>query len=199
MLSRTVVVTGIPGVGKTTVLNELQDLSRQNKFNLVILNFGTIMNEILRELGRDMDRDEMRDQGIETQRKVQELAASEIANRAGQGTVVVDTHMFVRTSAGMWAGLPANVLAKLSPRLLVLVEADPEQIAARRRSDTDRKREQSIGQEIAFDLEWSRATAASSAVATGAPVKVIRNDTGKQKQAAQELFESIRKLMGTSS
>jgi adenylate kinase len=46
-----------------------------------------------------------------------------------------------------------------------------------------------------FDLEWSRATAAASAVATGAPVKVIRNDTGRQKQAAQELFQAIRNVM----
>jgi len=190
-------VTGIPGVGKTTVLNELQDLAKQNRFNMVILNYGTIMNEIMRELGRDMDRDEMREQGIEAQRKVQELAASEIANRAGQATVVIDTHMFVRTGVGMWAGLPANLLEKLSPRLLVLVEADPEQIAARRRTDADRRREQTLAEEIKFDLQWSRATAAASAVTTGAPVKVIRNDAGKQKQAAQELFEAIRKLIGT--
>jgi adenylate kinase len=190
-------VTGIPGVGKTTVLNELQDLAKQNRFNMVIMNYGTIMNEIMRELGRDMDRDEMREQGIEAQRKVQELAASEIANRAGQATVVIDTHMFVRTGVGMWAGLPANLLEKLSPRLLVLVEADPEQIAARRRTDADRRREQTLAEEIKFDLQWSRATAAASAVTTGAPVKVIRNDAGKQKQAAQELFEAIRKLIGT--
>jgi adenylate kinase len=190
-----VVVTGIPGVGKTTVLNELQDLAKQNKFSLTVLNFGTIMNEIMRELGKDLHRDDMRQQSIETQRKAQELAASEITNRAGQGTVVVDTHMFVRTTMGMWAGIPQNVLEKLSPQLLVLVEADPEQIAARRRSDTDRKREQSLAEEIAFDLEWSRATAAASAVATGAPVKVIRNDAGRQKQAAQELFQTIRAIM----
>ena len=189
-------MTGIPGVGKTTVLNELQDLAKQNRFNLTVLNYGTIMNEIMRELGRDMDRDAMREQGIEAQRKVQELAASEIVNRAGQGTIVVDTHMFVRTGVGMWAGLPENVLQKLGPRLLVLVEADPEQIAARRRSDTDRKREQALAEEIAFDLQWSRATAAASAVTTGAPVKVIRNDAGRQKQAAQELFDAIRKLTG---
>ena len=63
-------MTGIPGVGKTTVLNELQDLAKQNRVNLAVLNFGTIMNEIMRELGKEMNRDEMRDQGIETQRKV---------------------------------------------------------------------------------------------------------------------------------
>lgn len=188
------VVTGIPGVGKTTVLNELVDLAKENKFNLTVLNFGTIMNEVMRELGKDLHRDEMRQQSIETQRKVQELAASEIANRAGQGVAVIDTHMFVRTSSGMWAGLPQKVLEKLGPQLLVLIEADPEHIAARRRRDSDRRREQSLTDEIAFDLEWSRATAAASAVATGAPVKVIRNDTGRQKQAAQELFHAIRSI-----
>ncbi|MGA3109495.1 MAG: adenylate kinase [Candidatus Bathyarchaeia archaeon] len=192
-------MTGIPGVGKTTVLNELQDLAKQNRVNLAVLNFGTIMNEIMRELGKEMNRDEMREQGIETQRKVQELAANEISNRAGQGTIVVDTHMFVRTNVGMWAGLPQNVLQRLSPRLFVLIEADPEQIAGRRKVDTDRKREQSLFEDILFDLQWSRATAAASAVVTGAPVKVIRNDAGKQKQAAQELFEAVRKLVGAQS
>jgi adenylate kinase len=191
-----VIVTGIPGVGKTTVLNELQDLAKENKFTLTVLNFGTVMNEIMRELGKDLHRDDMRSQSIEAQKKAQELAASEIVNRSTGGTTVVDTHMFVRTQSGLWAGLPENVLQKLSPRLLVLVEADPEQIAGRRRTDTDRKREQALAEEIAFDLVWSRATAAASAVATGAPVKVIRNDAGRQKQAAQELFETIRNVMG---
>ena len=50
-------MTGIPGVGKTTVLNELQDLAKQNRVNLTVMNFGTIMNEIMRELGKEMNRD----------------------------------------------------------------------------------------------------------------------------------------------
>lgn len=189
-------MTGIPGVGKTTVLNELQDLAKQNRVNLNVLNFGTIMNEILRELGKQMNRDEMREQDLDTQKKAQELAANEITNRAGQGTIVVDTHMFVKTSVGMWAGLPQSVLQRLSPRLLVLIEAAPEQIAERRRGDADRKREGALVEEIQFDLQWSRATAAASAVTTGAPVKIIRNDQGTQKQAAKELFDIIRKLVG---
>ena len=196
-MSRTVIVTGIPGVGKTTVLSELQDLAKQNRVNLTVLNFGTIMNEILRDLGKQMNRDDMREQDLETQRKAQDLAANEISNRAGQGIVVVDTHMFVKTGVGMWAGLPQTVLQRLGPRLLVLIEADPEQISGRRHTDTDRKREDALAQEIEFDLVWSRAIAAASAVTTGAPVKVVRNDAGTQKQAAKELFEVIRKVAGS--
>jgi adenylate kinase len=194
-----VVVTGIPGVGKTTVLNELQELAHQNNLDLTVLNFGTVMNEIMREIGKNMDRDEMRQQTIETQKKVQELAASEIMKRAGENPVVIDTHMFVRTPAGMWAGLPQSVLRILTPQLLVLIEANPEHIAERRRGDLGRKRDQALAQEVAFDLGWSRATAAASAVETGAPVKVIRNDRGRQKQAAMELFQAIRNMMGTQS
>lgn len=188
-------MTGIPGVGKTTVLNELEDLAKQNNFGLTVVNFGTVMNGIMRELGKDMHRDDMRQQSIETQKKAQELAASEIATHSTEGTTIVDTHMFVRTGSGLWAGLPQNVLQRLSPRLLVLVEADPEQIAVRRRTDTDRRREQALAEDITFDLEWSRATAAASAITTGSPVKVIRNDTGRQKQAALELFQTIRNVM----
>ncbi|MGO9645995.1 MAG: adenylate kinase [Candidatus Bathyarchaeia archaeon] len=190
------VVTGIPGVGKTTVLNELTDLARQNKFDLVVLNYGTIMNEIMHDLGKELHRDDMRVQTLEMQRKVQELAANEINNRAAQHKVlVVDTHMFVRTSSGLWAGLPQNLLQKLLPQVFVLIETDPEQIADRRKSDSERRRDQSLSSEIAFDLEWSRATAAASAVSTGAPVKIIRNEPGKQKQAALDLLQAIQSVI----
>lgn len=188
-------MTGIPGVGKTSVLNELQDLAQQSNFDLTIVNFGTAMNEIMRGLGRNMHRDDMRQQTIETQKRTQELAAHEIMKRAEQGLVMIDTHMFVSTPSGMWAGLPRNILDIIKPELLVLIEANPEHIAARRRGDLSRKREQSLSEGIAFDLEWSRAIAAASAVETGAPVKVIRNDTGRQKQAALELFQAIRNVM----
>ena|SRR5208282_155645 len=190
------VVTGIPGVGKTTVLNELTDLARQNKFDLAVLNYGTIMNEIMHNLGKELHRDDMRVQTLEMQRKVQELAANEINNRAAQHKVlVVDTHMFVRTSSGLWAGLPQNLLQKLLPQVFVLIETDPEQIADRRKSDSERRRDQSLSSEIAFDLEWSRATAAASAVSTGAPVKIIRNEPGKQKQAALDLLQAIQSVI----
>lgn len=186
------VVTGIPGVGKTTVLSELASLANQTRFKLTVLNFGTVMNDVMRQLGSDLHRDEMRKQNIELQKRVQELAAKEIADRATHAMVVVDTHMFIRTSTGMWAGLPQHVLTMLRPRLLVLIEADPEQIAMRRKGDSSRMREQALADDIAFDIEWSRATATVLAVLTGAPVKVIRNDVGRQREAAEELLKAIR-------
>jgi len=153
------------------------------------------MNEIMRDLGKELHRDDMRSQRLEMQRKVQELAANELNNRATQHNVlVIDTHMFVRTPSGMWAGIPQNLLQQLRPQLFVLVETDAQQIANRRQSDSARRRDQSLSSEITFDLEWSRATAAASAVITGAPVKIIRNEPGNQKQAAKDLFQTIQSI-----
>ncbi len=187
-------MTGIAAVGKTTVLNELKELARESKVRVTILNFGTVMNEILRHLGKDMHRDEIRKQEMTIQKKAQELAANEIAQRAPDGNLVVDTHMFVRTQSGLWAGLPHDLLTKLKPCLLVLVEAPPEEISKRRRIDKTRMRDDSLKDEIGFDIQWSRSTASACAVLTGAPVRIIRNEPGMQREAARELLQIIREM-----
>lgn len=193
-MARIIIVTGIAGVGKTTVLNELRNLADDAKVKLTEVNFGTVMNQILQDLGKDMHRDEMRRQDMELQRKIQDLAANEIVNRAREHPVIVDTHMFIRTSTGLWAGLPNHVMQRLNPSLLVLVEALPSEILNRRRGDKTRERDRTMEEEVAFDLAWSRSTASACSVLTGAPVRIIRNDPGMQRQAAQELLQLIREM-----
>lgn len=193
---RTIIVTGIAGVGKTTVLNQLRDMADEAKLRVTILNFGTVMHDILSELGKGMHRDEIRRQDIALQKKVQGLAADEITHRVTRGTLIVDTHMFIRTSTGLWSGLPEVVLHKLDPSLLVLIEAPPDEIAARRKVDKSRVRDEIVLDEISFDLAWSRATASSCSVLTGAPVRIIRNETGKQREAAAELLQLVREHGG---
>lgn len=193
-MAKVIIVTGIAGVGKTTVLNELRNLAGEAKVRLNVVNFGTVMNEILRDLGKELHRDDMRRQDIDLQRKVQDLAASEIVNRAQEHLVVVDTHMFIRTATGLWAGLPNHVLQRLSPSLLILVETSPAEILGRRRSDRSRERDQITEEEVAFDIAWSRSTASACALVTGCPVRIIRNDPGMARQAAQELLQLVRDL-----
>jgi len=193
-LLRTVVVTGIPGVGKSTVLGELQNLAKEKEANLVTVNYGTVMNELFQNLGKSIHRDKMRRQGLESQRKIQEQAAEIIAGKARDGILVVDTHSFVRTSSGFWPGLPYNVLAKLKPSLFVLVEASTDEIAMRRQKDKTRMRDEGSLEEVKFDLTWSRATVSSCAVLAAAPAIIIKNETGKQRQAAERLWNAISNL-----
>jgi len=195
-LAMTVILTGIPGVGKTTILNQLQNLAKERKIKLTVLNYGTVMNELFKKYGRKISRDEIRRQQISIQKKIQDRTAQILVRKIRNPITIIDTHMFIRTKTGLWSGLPESVLSRLKPSLIVLVEAPPEEIAKRRRSDTTRMRDDLAMEEVKFDLEWSRATASACAVSTGAPVKIISNKTGKQREAAEELFKLMMELTG---
>ena len=196
-MARTIILTGIPGVGKTTILNELQKLAKEKGIKLTVLNYGTVMkNELFKKYGRKIGRDEIRRQQISIQKKIQNRAAQILARKTKSPITIIDTHMFIKTKTGLWSGLPESVLSRLKPSLMVLVEAPPEEIVRRRRSDATRMRDDFAMEEVEFDLEWSRATASACAVHTGAPVKIICNQAGKQREAAEELFKLITELTG---
>ena len=57
--TKRVVIVGIAGVGKTTVVNEVLSLLAQKDVKVDNLTFGTIMFEEAQKLGIS-DRDEMR-------------------------------------------------------------------------------------------------------------------------------------------
>src|SRR5690349_5503587 len=85
---------------------------------------------------RVIHRDRMRREDIATQARVQQQAARNIAKTPGNSALVVDTHMFVRTTGGIWPGTPRKVLEALNPDMIILIEAEPEEIAKRRTDDS---------------------------------------------------------------
>jgi len=185
-------VTGIPSVGKSTVLNELVKLAAQTGRKMSVVNYGTVMLEIANRVGATLSRDEMRKKGLAFQHRLQAEAARKISQEATKSqTLIVDTHMIIRTASGFWPGLPNHVLSELKPELLVLIEADPEEIFARRSRDRTRVRDKILIDEVLEELSFSRSVASACATLTGAPVKVIRNPAGKQVEAARELLQLL--------
>lgn len=112
----------------------------------------------------------------------------------GSSSLVVDTHMFVRTIDGLWPGTPKRVLDALQPDLIVLIEAEPEQVAKRRSIDTGREREAIELDKVRADLEWSRYMASANAVIAGIPIQIVKNAEGQQHRAAEDLLKIIEKL-----
>jgi adenylate kinase len=102
--------------------------------------------------------------------------------------------MFIRTPAGTFPGLPEQVLNEFAPSLLILLEVEPEEIARRRRGDSDRVRDRQTIESVRSDLEWGRRTAAACSVVAGVPVSIVRNEQDKQKEAAREIFEIIKEV-----
>ena len=183
-----VVVTGIPGVGKTTVLNSaLERLEEEFE----IINFGDKMFEVASEEELVKDRDEMRKLPPEVQKRIQKLAAIAIAKRAEVANVIVDTHCTVKTPAGFLPGLPRWVLEELKPTQIVLVEAEPEEIQRRRTSDATRIRDEDSIEEIALHQEMNRAAAMAYAMFTGATVIIVENHDNRLEEAVEQLVRAM--------
>ncbi len=197
MPGKVAIVTGIPGVGKTTVCREAKALAEEEGIKLEVLNFGDVMVEIMEKSGRPLHRDKLRKMDVGFQKVVQAQAAAKLAKAVekAEGHVIIDTHMIVRTERGYLPGLPKHVLDVLKPDFLVLIETDPEEIAARRAKDLkagERLRDVRLMEELKEELEFSRMVASACSVLTGAPVVIIKNPTGGQREAAKALLDLFR-------
>ncbi len=148
-----IIVTGIPGVGKTTVMDAAAE-----KAGRPVIQYGSVMFEVASEQGLVSHRDEMRSLEPAVQREVQQAAA---AKMAAMGDIVVDTHCTIKTPRGYLPGLPAWVLDALKPDTVVLVEADDDEIAARRAGDATRNRDADSIDAIAQHQEQNRRFAAA--------------------------------------
>lgn len=173
------IIVGIPGVGKTTVITKAAELVPK----ATVVTYGTLMFEEAQKLGVK-DRDEMRRLPVEKQRQLQESAARRIAGMEND-VVIVDTHLFISTDEGYYPGLPERLITIMNPTNLIMVAADPTQIADRRRNDPTRKRDEASAEAIKNDLDISKMMLASCSVITGAPFAVVLNDDGKVDEAAQ--------------
>lgn len=191
-MKQVVVVTGIPGSGKTTLCNIAREIAEKQEKSLTVINFGTVMVELLEKKDKSIHRDALRKSDLDFQRELQAEAARLISQKINKAlnTTIIDTHMSVRTTRGFLPGLPKHVLEQLNPNLLILVEAPAEDILSRRIKDTSRLRE-AVLEEVKEELLFSRFMACACAVLTGAPVKIVINEQGKQREAALKLLEAV--------
>lgn len=184
-----VVVTGTPGAGKTTVLNKaLEELT-----GFKVVNYGDKMLEVAMEEKLVEHRDEMRKLPTEEQRRIQRLAAKKIAKEAKEINIIVDTHCTISTPKGYLPGLPKWVLDELQPEIIIVIEANPDEILIRRVKDTTRVRDMEYIAQIEEHQLMNKAMAMAYAMYTGATVKIIGNHDGKLEEAAQELANVLRR------
>jgi len=192
-LGKVLIVTGIPGTGKTTICNEVLKLAERAGKKVKVVNYGSIMVGLLQEEGKSMHRDDLRKSSLSFQRNLQIKAAQKIADiiKETDGSIIVDTHMSIKTADGYWPGLPNHVLQLIKPDVFVLVEAEPEEILSRRLRDKTRRRDKVLEEEIREELLFSRLMASACSVSTGASVKIVKNSEGKQVEAAKEIIKLL--------
>ena len=191
-LGKKVVVTGVPGVGKTTVINGAIERLAAEGVAYEAVNFGTFMFDVAKKENLAENRDEMRKLGKDIQKRLQQTAASEIAALSADANIIIDTHSSVKTPTGFLAGLPEWVLRELMPDIVVLVETDPDQILMRRLGDASRVRDMEGARAIAEHQEFNRAVSAAYAMYTGCTIKIVRNENFLLERGIDDLADVLR-------
>ena len=187
--SKKIVIVGIPGVGKTSVVNKIAEkLNQQNK-SVSVHSFGTVMFEEAKKTGVQ-SRDGLRKLNVEQQKNLQKKAAETIAN-SQEDVIIIDTHAFISTKEGFYPGLPNYLIQILKPTHFIAISAKPQEIYDRRINDDTRNRDIiSIGS-IKKELDVQDAMLSSCSVLSGSPMKVILNDEGKVEKTADTVINAI--------
>jgi len=187
-----VVTTGVPGSGKSTVIDGALKQLKAQGITYSILNYGDIMLELMREREGISDRDDMRKVSTDRYREIQREAARRIARAAEQKPIIVDTHCLIKKPDGYYPGLPRWVLEELNPESIIMIEATPEEIAGRRAKDMTRRRDRELREEVEEHQLMNRATAAAYAAFSGATVRIIQNRDKGLNKAVNEMVEALR-------
>ena len=185
-----IIIVGIPGVGKSTLISNATELLQNVGTTICTVVFGTVMFEEAKKLGIN-DRDQIRKLSIDVQQKLQTMAAQYISGLKGS-TVVVDTHLFIKTPSGYYPGLPMNLILELKPDKLILVTANSEEILRRRKKDNTRARDIISDEEIKKDLSVSQSMISCLSILTGAPFEIIYNHDDVIDSATSLMVESLK-------
>ncbi len=184
---------GIPGVGKTSLLQEAFNIVKQSGQAITMVTYSDVMLRRAQSVGLVSHRDQMRRLPADVQLRLQREAAEEIASLGEDRIVMIDTHALIRIGEGAFLpGVPSLVSETLRPTQVVHIEASPKEIAERRSRDTsNRKRDREEIEEISLHLNLSRIAALVISTQTGAYLRIINNREGGLASAAKLLSDAL--------
>ena len=187
--NKRVIIVGIPGVGKSSVISLAIEQLKQKGKDATIAVFGTMMLEEAHKMGVK-NRDELRKMSLGKQRDLQEKAAKRISE-IEDSIVIIDTHLFIKTIEGYYPGLPMYLLDIIKPTHFFMVIAEAGEIVNRRKSDKSRLRDIVAVEDIQDELDILRVMIASSSILTGSPFIAIVNNDNDIEQAVSSMVKVL--------
>lgn len=180
-----IIVMGLPGVGKSTVL-----AVAEKETDYRIVNYGTLMFEIANRDFGIAQRDSLRKLDQEKQKAVQAKVGDRLAGMRGR--IILDTHCSVSTPKGYLVGLPDEILGKLKVERLIYITAPVSEVVARRKSDPTRARDAEPEKSLQAHDDYNKKLLAHYSEKAGAPAEIIFNYQGKLHEAQQQLLSFLK-------
>lgn len=187
---KTIILVGIPGVGKSSIL---QEAVRQIPA-VQVVNYGDKMLEEAALEG--ITRDCLRKMPFPDQQQIGIQAAKKIMRHPTDQTAIIDTHALIRTKVGYCPGLPLEVLEILAPSAYAWVECAPSLILQRRAQDHRvRTRDEETEEELALHQELTRSFLSACCMYTGSLLCRIQNNTPSIQENALPLIRLVQSLI----
>ena len=190
-MGKLIIVAGVPGAGKSTVLLEAWK-QVEKELNYSIVSFGTEMLKLCQEANLVADRDEMRNLSADVQEEMQWRTTKRIVERPEN--ILLDTHCTIKTGSGSYLpGFTPRMLERMSPKAIILVDAHEAEIRGRRRLDKSRPlRTIESYDDILEHKVINRAYAAAFSARSSCLLRIIQNNTGEFDRAVEEFVATIR-------
>ncbi len=190
-MAKLIIVAGVPGAGKSTVLVEAWKQVEQD-LHYSIVSFGTEMLNLCLEAGLVSDRDEMRNLSADAQEEMQWRTTKRIVERPEN--ILLDTHCTIKTGSGSYLpGFTPRMLERMSPKAIILVDAHEAEIRGRRRLDKSRPLRTIEGNDDILEHKLiNRAYAAAFSARSSCLLRIIQNNTGEFDRAVEEFVSTIR-------
>lgn len=186
---KTIILVGIPGAGKSSILQELMRQIPKMK----IVNYGDKMLEEASSLG--INREQLRKMPFKDQQQIGIQTARNIVQEPNEGMMIIDTHALIKTSTGFCPGLPVEVLHILTPSAYALVECLPQTIVERRRKDNTRLRDEETIEQLSMHQELTRSFLTACCMHTGSILCCIQNNHSSISENAQPLLHLIQSII----
>ncbi len=181
LLWNVVVVTGVPGVGKTTLCRRVsEDLGYK------YVNYGDLMLDIAKSKDLASTDFEMFKLDIDTQQEIWEGAALKIKEMKG---ALVDLHGIDQSPIGYILSLPIEII---SPDIIVVIESSRDNILQRRHNDTKERIIDTI-KSLKEHMGMLRTSMAVCSAIMGCNLIILNNDD------FEDCFVKLKNLLGTGS
>jgi len=188
-----VMVVGVPGVGKTSVINEAK---KYLKYEFKVINTGDIMFELAKEKYNINNRDEIRKKlTFEQQKEIQKEAIKRIKEMEKESDIILDTHLVIESYEGYITGMFREYAEILKPDGVAVIISDPDKIFVRRLKDIQiRGRDIENLKRIEIQQNLTIYFTTIFMFEYGTIVEVINNEEGLLEEAAKKFAEFLNKL-----
>jgi len=188
-----VIVVGVPGVGKTSVINEAK---KYLKYEFKVVNTGDIMFELAKEKYNINNRDEIRKKlTFEQQKEIQREAIKRIKKMEKESDIILDTHLVIESYEGYIPAMLRDYAEILRPDGIAVIISDPDKIFVRRLKDIQiRGRDIENLKRIEIQQNLTIYFTTIFMFEYGTVVEVINNEEGLLEESAKKFAEFLNKL-----